>query len=342
LFVPVTTNVSEPRSTFPLANWGLIAATCLVSALSFSSLRSTIAGFGEGGSLEWLVLHRGHQDTAQGLAQLVGHTLLHADVWHLVGNMVLLFAFGNAVNRRLGNARYLGLYLVCAVAGALAWQAMGSSLFAIGASGAVLGVAGAFAVLFPRNQVRSFTWVPGLLLGGQALVWHYAKISPDASYLFVAGALVMGHVLVTVASFARYGSSPDEGYLLAFLGFRLVPLSGLVVVGLMVGLDVVALVNLKPDGVAHWAHVGGALSGLSVAGVLALTGAVRGLPGQPTLPEWTGLRAAPPPAPRSATLPFQRRAARKAELSYSQWAQQALQDRETRRRARAQPALRPS
>src|SRR5207237_972692 len=47
--------------------------------------------------------------------QLVTYLFVHADFWHLFGNMLFLFCFGNAVNAKLGHLPFLGLYLLCGV-----------------------------------------------------------------------------------------------------------------------------------------------------------------------------------------------------------------------------------
>ena len=81
---------------------------------------------------------------------------LHADVLHLLGNMAFLFIFGRAVNGWLGTLRYLLLYLFLAV-----FATLGHILFSgsnvsglVGASGAIAGVMGLAAALFPRQRVR--------------------------------------------------------------------------------------------------------------------------------------------------------------------------------------------
>jgi rhomboid family protein len=92
-----------------------------------------------------------------GIMGLFGHVFLHADAWHLFGNMVFLMVFGNAVCAKLGHARYLGLFFVLAFSAAAAHN-MFSGGQAIGASGAVNGVVGMYLVLYPFNDVRCFYW----------------------------------------------------------------------------------------------------------------------------------------------------------------------------------------
>ena len=80
-------------------------------------------------------------------------SLLHAGWLHLLGNMWFLWVFGNAMNYKLGQLGYLGLYVLVALAGGMAHYAfVGSPV--VGASGVVNGVMGAFLVFFPRNDVK--------------------------------------------------------------------------------------------------------------------------------------------------------------------------------------------
>ena len=85
---------------------------------------------------------------------------LHGGWMHLIGNMVYLWIFGDNVEERLGHLRYLAFYLLTGVGAALvhAHLVPDSTIPTVGASGAISGVLGAYAVLFPRAQV--YTLVP--------------------------------------------------------------------------------------------------------------------------------------------------------------------------------------
>jgi membrane associated rhomboid family serine protease len=80
---------------------------------------------------------------------------LHGGLFHVLGNMLYLWIFGNNVEDTLGHGRFLGFYLASGVAAALAQTlvAPSSALPMIGASGAVSGVLGAYLLLFPRASV---------------------------------------------------------------------------------------------------------------------------------------------------------------------------------------------
>ncbi|MDX1582239.1 MAG: rhomboid family intramembrane serine protease [Thermoanaerobaculia bacterium] len=83
---------------------------------------------------------------------------LHAGWLHIGSNMLYLWIFGDNVEDRMGHGRYLIFYLLCGVIAALAhaFSSPGSQIPAIGASGAIAGVLGAYLVLFPHARVMTF------------------------------------------------------------------------------------------------------------------------------------------------------------------------------------------
>jgi membrane associated rhomboid family serine protease len=92
---------------------------------------------------------------------LVTCTFLHADFWHLLGNMVFLVVFGRAVNGRMGHGTFLGVYLGAGAVSSLAHIIFSGSAGGalLGASGAISGVMGLALAFFPRHQVRLFVWL---------------------------------------------------------------------------------------------------------------------------------------------------------------------------------------
>ena len=84
---------------------------------------------------------------------------LHAGFFHLAGNMLFLWIYGDNVEHRLGPVRYLMAYLGTGVAATLFHLLVAgpSPLPLLGASGAISGVLGFYFVWFPRNRVR--LWV---------------------------------------------------------------------------------------------------------------------------------------------------------------------------------------
>ena len=94
--------------------------------------------------------------------QLVTHAFLHGDFFHLLGNMIFLLVFGRAINAALGNTGSLVVYLLLAVLAA--WVHLQSVpdtsiIPMVGASGALMGLAGMCVVLFPIHRIYMLAWL---------------------------------------------------------------------------------------------------------------------------------------------------------------------------------------
>jgi membrane associated rhomboid family serine protease len=89
----------------------------------------------------------------------LSYMFVHAGLLHLLANMLMLFVFGTAVESRMGSRNFLLYYLFCGVGAAvfslLLSGVMPVSAF-VGASGAVLGVAVAFAAFWPDAEIIVF------------------------------------------------------------------------------------------------------------------------------------------------------------------------------------------
>ena len=90
---------------------------------------------------------------------------VHADFWHLAGNMIFLAATGPFLEDAYGRVLFPVIYLGSAISGCYAWGELGDERFArgIGASGAIFGVQGAFAVRFGARYLRFFLAPVGFL-----------------------------------------------------------------------------------------------------------------------------------------------------------------------------------
>ena len=98
---------------------------------------------------------------------------LHGGWPHLIGNMLYLWLFGEAVGQAMGPGRFLAFYLLCGSAAILA-QALSDPTLAvpmIGASGSVAGILGAFLLLYPFARISIL--VP---LGPFSRVVHLAAV----------------------------------------------------------------------------------------------------------------------------------------------------------------------
>ncbi|HJU13929.1 MAG TPA: rhomboid family intramembrane serine protease [Candidatus Nitrosotalea sp.] len=86
---------------------------------------------------------------------------LHAGLIHIGGNMLFLYIFGDNIEYKFGRGRYLGLYMFWGLVAGLTHVLSdpSSDLPAIGASGAISGVLGAYLILFPNVKVQTFLFL---------------------------------------------------------------------------------------------------------------------------------------------------------------------------------------
>lgn len=89
------------------------------------------------------------------LQGLLGHMWLHGGLFHLIGNLIFLWLFGNAVCSKIGNLFYLPAYLLLGIIAGIS-HILFSSGIAIGASGAINGIVGMYLVFFPENTISCF------------------------------------------------------------------------------------------------------------------------------------------------------------------------------------------
>lgn len=150
IFIPVRTDSPVRRVSY--VNFALIAANVLIFMATdvFGRLGD---GFGE------TIKSRFHLNPANlSLFQFFTYQFLHGDFWHLFGNMLFLWIFGNSVNSKMGNIAYLFFYLAAGMFAGVGF-ALTSTNPCIGASGAIAGVTTAFLVLYPHSEITMFYWI---------------------------------------------------------------------------------------------------------------------------------------------------------------------------------------
>lgn len=141
MFIPYRVDV--PMRRWPIANFVIIGLT-IVAFFWQQTLSDD--------QLQGLVLN------GWNLKGLFGHMWLHGDVIHLLGNMLFLWVFGNAVCAKVGNIVYPLLYLAGDLAATFLHLVFDGGP-AIGASGAINGIVGAYLVLYPLNNVSCLLWL---------------------------------------------------------------------------------------------------------------------------------------------------------------------------------------
>lgn len=88
---------------------------------------------------------------------LLSSIFLHGGAMHLGGNMLFLWIFGDNIELKFGKIKYLAIYLIWGISAGLV-HILGdpsSVLPAVGASGAISGVLGAYLVIFPRAKIQT-------------------------------------------------------------------------------------------------------------------------------------------------------------------------------------------
>jgi membrane associated rhomboid family serine protease len=143
-------------------------------------------------------------------SSLLSSMFMHGGWFHILGNMLFLWVFGDNVEDAMGHLKFLLFYLLCGAAGAiahtLAMPDSGRPL--IGASGAVAGVIAAYLILHPRVRVwvlalRVFpiqinaAFALGLWIAIQVAMVLTPQIGPVAWWAHIGG-LIAGAVLVVV------------------------------------------------------------------------------------------------------------------------------------------------
>jgi len=138
--IPIRTDRRLQRT--PWVNYALIA----VNAFVFIFLQGRSSG---GAGVDHYLLHSLRPEVYQFFSSM----FMHAGWGHLLGNMVFLWVFGNAVNDYFGHVAYLAFYLAGGLIAGVGYVALGGHVPVLGASGAISAVTGAFLVLFPRVRV---------------------------------------------------------------------------------------------------------------------------------------------------------------------------------------------
>jgi membrane associated rhomboid family serine protease len=162
MFIPLKD--LNPRRGFPVVNLLLILTNVVVflyqaalprhmeSALAFA-FGTVPARFPS-----FLV---GHTTFEAAFLPLLTSMFLHGSLLHLAGNMLFLWIFGDNVEDYFGHLSYLLFYFACGIGGGLLHVLfnLSSGVPAIGASGAIAGVLGAYIILYPGARVLTLVLI---------------------------------------------------------------------------------------------------------------------------------------------------------------------------------------
>ena len=156
MFIPL--HDENPTSRVPYVTLSLIAINVLVFCLGAFSPQGVQMGALRFGSIPYEISHFRSLDQAlrvPPLLSLLTSLFVHGSLFHLLGNMLYLWIFGDNVEDRVGHIPYLFFYLLVGVAGSIVYclASPASRVPIIGASGAIAGILGAYFVLYPKAKV---------------------------------------------------------------------------------------------------------------------------------------------------------------------------------------------
>lgn len=156
---------------------------------------------------------------------LLTYMFIHGGLLHLLLNMLVLFFFGSAVEQRMGSRTFLFFYLYCGLGAAI--FALGLSALLpgnvppfLGASGAVLGVALAFAMFWPDAELmvipfplpiraRTLVLILAALAAFASLVLWNSRLNRVAHLAHVGGMLA-GYLFFRIQALSQRAPAPPQ------------------------------------------------------------------------------------------------------------------------------------
>lgn len=159
--IPLRDNIRSDH--FPIVTVIIIAINTLIFYYE--------ASLGEAGMNELVyifglvpVYYHVYQVSLLDYLPFITSTFLHGSWMHLIGNMWILWLFGDNVEDKMGKARFIMFYLLCGLMASITHYLlnMNSEIPVVGASGAVAGIMGAYFLMFKKSSV--FTYIPPIFL----------------------------------------------------------------------------------------------------------------------------------------------------------------------------------
>ena len=173
-------------------------------------------------------------DQAAWFVTLIAAMFMHGGLLHILGNMLFLWIFGNNIEDSMGRPRFLLFYLLAGLISLYA-QALidtSSTVPTIGASGAIAGVLGGYALLFPKARVLTLIFIiffvtlieiPAVILLG---IWFVLQFVPaigqtaitdlaggdSVAYLAHVGGFIFGLAAIKLFVRGRAGPPAEPAY----------------------------------------------------------------------------------------------------------------------------------
>ena len=220
MFIPLKD--LNPRRSYPIVNPTLILINVLVFFYQYTLSPQAFKIFMTANATvparfpAWL---SGHAPFEAAFLPLVTSMFLHAGIMHIAGNMLFLWIFGDNVEDFYGHITYLFFYLVCGIGSGLlhVFFNLNSAVPALGASGAISGVMGAYALLYPRSRILTLVFIflvpiPAVIILGFWFVLQFFAGISSLGMTATGGVAVWAHVGgfllgMLITSMARSGQS---------------------------------------------------------------------------------------------------------------------------------------
>jgi membrane associated rhomboid family serine protease len=186
---------NSTRRTVPVVTYGLIALNVIFFFVEMSG--------GEPFIRQWSVVPRRLVENPAGdFVTIFTSMFMHGGWMHLLGNMLYLWIFGDNVEDRMGQVKFLIFYLLCGIAATVAQVAFSSNstIPNLGASGAIAGVLGAYLVMFPKGQVRVLMGrgvvnMPAVIVLGMWILLQFVNgVGSIANTAETGGIAYMAHI----------------------------------------------------------------------------------------------------------------------------------------------------
>ena len=218
MFIPLRDE--NPSGKFAFVNIGLILANIAVFLYQITLTPHAFKVFVTANAMvpaRIPALLSGHGTPEAAFLPLLTSMFLHAGVAHILGNMLFLSIFGDNVEAVFGHLWYLLFYFACGVGAGLMHIAfnLNSQIPALGASGAISGVLGAYIVLEPRNRILTLIFiflvrVPAVVVLGLWFVLQFLSGIGSLGTTANGGVAVWAHIggfllglLITLAARRR-------------------------------------------------------------------------------------------------------------------------------------------
>lgn len=138
---------------------------------------------------------------------LVTYLFIHKGFWHLFSNMMGLYFLGPETERALGTNRFFAIYFLSGILGGLGWSLLAPYGSCIGASGAIFGILGAYAALYPKRELILIfmpfipvkAWLFVLLIGAYEFMHVLAGPGGGIANAAHLGGGIAGYIYATVA-----------------------------------------------------------------------------------------------------------------------------------------------